>query len=376
MRAIHNTAILIASKDGEATIGYTVAGAAHQADVYVVSDGSSDGTARTARAAGARVLERAESGGKPNALRAANKAFALTTRYRYVCVLDDDTTIADDYVARVVERMDRDKKIAAASGRIDSLWDSAHRWNPYIAMRAFMYWSYQVSIKRGQNALRVVNVICGANTVFRSDVFAQVIEDDVPYAVDDMFWVAEIVRLRLGRIAYVHQARSWTIDPHTFKDWYRQTVRWSWAQFQSVRGHHLLQPLVRSPERKSGWRVSGFNIAYLALIIDWFPYAIEPLLIVPLILFVSSFVDPFWIAVYFVGTTGAWIGIGAIALRKPQLVVLAPILLLLDLVYRVTMIHAVVKAITQPRVERCRWTSPPRFALTPSQPPTNTRARS
>jgi hypothetical protein len=36
-----------------------------------------------------------------------------------------------------------------------------------IAMRAFMYWSYQVTIKRGQNALRVVNVICGANSVYR-----------------------------------------------------------------------------------------------------------------------------------------------------------------------------------------------------------------
>ena len=71
-----------------------------------------------------------------------------------------------------------------------------------------MYWSYQATIKRGQNALRVVNVICGGNTVFRAEVFGQLIKEDAPYAIDDMYWLAEIVRRRLGRVAYVHEARS------------------------------------------------------------------------------------------------------------------------------------------------------------------------
>jgi hypothetical protein len=76
------------------------------------------------------------------------------------------------------------------------------------------------TIKRGQNALRVVNVICGANSVFRARVFEQLISRDAPYAIDDMYWLAEVVRQRLGRIEYVHGARSWTIDPHRFGDWY------------------------------------------------------------------------------------------------------------------------------------------------------------
>jgi len=362
VEAGHRTAILIACKNGERTIGETVRRAASQADVYVVSDGSDDRTAEVAAAAGAAVVERVASGGKPAALRAGTRTFDLARRYRFIGVVDDDTLLAPDYVETVVTRMEADDRIAAASGRIDSLWDDAHRWNPYIAMRAFTYWSYQVTIKRGQNALRVVNVICGANTIFRAGVFQELIERDVPYAIDDMFWVAEIMRLQLGRVQYVHGARSWTIDPHTFRDWYRQTVRWSWAQFQSIRGHHLLRPIVRNAHG-GGWRFSGFGLAYLALVLDWLPYALEPLLVVPMVLLLGTVIDPVWLLVYTAVTTIGWIGVGAVALRKPQLVLLAPAVIALDLAYRVTMLHALAKAVVRPRVDTCRWDSPPRFEL-------------
>ncbi len=210
------TAVLIACKNGEATIGNTVRSVADQADVYVVSDGSTDETARVARAAGAKVISRTTSGGKPDALRLGNRQARLSERYDYIGVLDDDTVVEPDYIEKIAARMDADAGIAAASGHIASVWEHDQRWNPFIAMRAFMYWSYQATIKRGQNALRVVNVICGANTLFRADVFAQLIEDDAPYAIDDMYWLAEIARRRLGRVEYVHRALSWTIDPHTF----------------------------------------------------------------------------------------------------------------------------------------------------------------
>lgn len=355
MRRRHTTAVLIACKNGEATIGNTVRSAATQADVFVVSDGSTDRTAEVARQAGARVYARQTSGGKPEALRAGNRRFRLSQRYRYVAILDDDTTIEPRYVEKLVAKLDSDPKLAAASGRIDSLWDHTRRWNPLIAMRAFMYWSYQVTIKRGQNALRVVNVVCGANTVFRADVFADLIDKDVPYAIDDMYWLAEIVRSKLGRVAYVHSARSWTIDPHTFQDWYRQTVRWSWAQFQSIRGHRL------------GFRISWFDFAYLALLIDWAPYMLEPLLFAPAAYLLRDWIDPIWFLVWYLGSSFAWMGVAAAALRKPRLLVLAPLLIVLDLVYRFAMLHACIKAIRQPR-SVAKWDSPERFQLESQQP--------
>ncbi len=361
------TAVLIACKNGEGTIGNTVRSVAGQADVYVVSDGSSDRTAEVAEAAGARVLALTTSGGKPAALRAGNRVFQLAERYRYVAILDDDTTVEPAYVEKLVAKLDADPKVAAASGRIDSLWDRTRRWNALIAMRAFMYWSYQATVKRGQNAFRVVNVICGANTVFRADVFARLIEADVPYAIDDMYWLAEIVRGKLGRVAYVHDARSWTIDPHTLRDWYRQTVRWSWAQFQSVRGHRLGRPLERDRGRRLGFRVSWFDVAYLALLVDWAPYMLEPLLFAPAAYFLKSWIDPIWFLVWYLGSSFAWIAVAAVALRKPRLLVLAPVLVCLDLVYRFAMLHACLKAIREPRSE-AKWDSPERFQLEVEEP--------
>ncbi len=360
-RTKHAAAVLIACKDGEKTIGDAVRSAAGQADVYVVSDGSTDGTVEAAAAAGARVLVRDHSGGKPDALRAGIGAFSLAARYRYIAVLDDDTTLEPQYVEKVVDAMERDPGIAAASGRIDSVWDHQRRWNPFVAMRAFMYWSYQVTVKRGQNALRVVNVICGANSVFRPDVFEQLIRDDAPYAIDDMYWLAEIIRRRLGRIAYVHRARSWTIDPHTLRDWYRQTVRWSWGQFQSIRGHRLGVPVQRNADKRL--RFSWFDAAYLALLLDWLPYMLEPLLLPPIAYFFRGLVDPIWFFVYYFAMSTAWIAIGACALRKPRLVLLVPAILVLDLVYRFTMLHAFVKTLLQPQIEVCKWDSPTRFQV-------------
>lgn len=367
MSARRTTAVLIASKNGEATIAATVRSALAQADVYVVSDGSTDGTVAVAERAGAQVLSQHASIGKPAALRAGSGAFALGLRYEYVAVLDDDTTIAPGYVTRATKRMDDDATIAATSGRIDAIWTHRNRWNVLVAMRAFMYWSYQSTIKRGQNALHVVNVVCGANTVFKAKIFAQLIEKDAPYAIDDMYWLAEIVRLRLGRVAYMHDARSWTVDPHRFTDWYRQTVRWSWGQFQSIRGHRLGQPIQPAPGRRLGLRVSWFDVAYLALLLDWLPYMLEPLLLPPVAYFLRGWIDPLWFVAFYLGGSLIWIAVAAFALRKPRLLVLAPAIIVLDLVYRVAMLHAVVKAIVRPRVESCAWDSPMRFAL-PARP--------
>ena len=359
----HRVAVLIACKNGEATIGRAVRSAVDQADVYVVSDGSSDGTPAEARAAGAHVLCRRVSGGKPDALRAGKMAFGLTETYDYIAVLDDDTVIEPGYIAKLVAKLDADETVAAASGRIDSIWDRTRRWNPFIAMRAFMYWSYQITIKRGQNLLRVVNVICGANTVFRTEVFDRLIKDDAPYAIDDMYWLAEIVRGRMGRVAYVHAARSWTIDPHTFGDWYRQSLRWSWGQFQSVRGHRLGLPIQRDSGCRGGWRLSWFDAAYLALLIDWLSYALEPFLLLALAFFVRGWIDPLWFLGFYLVLSTCWIATAATALRKPRLVVLTPAILVLDLVCRVLMLHAIVKTIREPRTQTCKWDSPVRFEL-------------
>jgi hypothetical protein len=90
---------------------------------------------------------------------------------------------------------------------------------------------------------------------------------------------------------------------------------------------------------------------------------VEPLLLPLLAVLTRGWVDPYWFLALYLASSGGWIVIGAIALRKPRLIVLAPAIIVLDLVYRVAMLHAIAKAIWSPRIETCAWTSPPRFEL-------------
>ena len=87
----------------------------------------------------------------------------------------------------------------------------------------------------------------------------------------------------------------------------------------------------------------------------------EPLLIPIIAVLLSGWIDPIWFLVYYLGMSYLWIGIAAVALKKPRLLVLAPGILVLDLVYRVTMMHALVKTILRPTIATCKWDSPTRF---------------
>lgn len=80
-------AVVIPAFNEEETVGGVVAAARTLTpEVVVASDGSSDGTARAAREAGARVVELTENAGKGPALKAALEA----TDAEYVVMVDAD----------------------------------------------------------------------------------------------------------------------------------------------------------------------------------------------------------------------------------------------------------------------------------------------
>ncbi len=122
--------ILIASKDGEATIGHTIDHCRGQADVYVVSDGSTDHTAPEARRRGATVMELADNVGKPNALRMAYDGFRLGRRYDAILVLDDDTRLAPDFIDEAMKLMQPGVAVVCGETRSDWMYDL--RWNGLV----------------------------------------------------------------------------------------------------------------------------------------------------------------------------------------------------------------------------------------------------
>ena len=56
-----------------------------------------------------------------------------------------------------------------------------------------------------------------------------------------------------------------------------------------------------------------------------------------------------------------WTALASVATKKWRIVVMTPAIALIDIVYRVTFVHALVKTIRQPRVSSCRWVSPARY---------------
>src|SRR5688572_7289556 len=85
--------------------------------IYVVNDGSTDGTADIARRfAGVNLLTSTTPRGKSGALRAAIAHFELATRYQYMALLDADSRVAPTYFTEVLTRLLRDPDAVLVCG--------------------------------------------------------------------------------------------------------------------------------------------------------------------------------------------------------------------------------------------------------------------
>jgi biofilm PGA synthesis N-glycosyltransferase PgaC len=346
-RTVRKVAILIASKDGEKTI-YQAVNAAKKTrcTVYVVSDGSTDETAKVAKQAGAKVLSLRKNVGKPSALYRAYKHFKLSESYDAVAILDDDVLIDKDFIRQAKLTMDRECAISV--GKNLTNWPDSKKWNVWIAARAYSYWTYQITNRYIQSMYNVMNCISGSNSIYRTEVLDKVLLKDTPYIVDDTFWTLETHRQKLGTIKYSPKAHAWLQDPTNLRDWYNQNLRWMWGTFQGIFGH------------KIGTKADRFNITYMALILDWTLYILSA----PLTLFIMWQAGlknlPFTLLLLMLGYA-FWVTAAAIGLRKPRLVLFLPAIVLVDFLFRWIMVHGLIKALRQPTVESCVWSSPKRF---------------
>ena len=339
-------AFLIATKNGATTVAETIRSAEAQGPVYVVSDGSDDDTVAVAQAAGAQVLHLDINVGKPTALRTAIDAFGLTRRYEAIAILDDDTVIDPDFLDHC--RAALTPGVAIAVGKTLTRWDDERPWNVWLASRAYGYWRYQATLRRGQSALNVMTCISGSNSVYRSELLDEVLVEKTPYIVDDTYWTLETHRRKLGRIVYVPEAKAHICDPTNLRDWYKQNLRWIWGSFKGVWGH------------KVGRQASLFDVTYVMQILDWLMYVLlAPLLV--LLALSRNWVEPVTLGQLTLLGYGVGAGIAAAVLGKWRLAVMAPALILVDWLYRIVFFHAFVKTVRQPRVASCRWESPTRY---------------
>lgn len=205
-------------------------------DVYVIDDGSSDGTGDIARSLDVNVLRNPKNIGKANSLAKIASAWDLTRRYDYICLMDADTEVCNSYF-RVIRQTFRDPQVATVCGRAKS---APHNW--LTAYRCLAYWMSHSVYKAGQSNMGVITVTPGCASSFRADVFGQ-LEWTHDTIVEDMDCTIQIHRKKLGKIVYQPQAIVSTQDPRTLRDYVKQMYRWHTGAWQVGQKYAMLTGL-------------------------------------------------------------------------------------------------------------------------------------
>jgi cellulose synthase/poly-beta-1,6-N-acetylglucosamine synthase-like glycosyltransferase len=206
------------------------------ADVYVIDDGSSDGTGNIARGFGVNVARNEKNIGKAHSLARLASTSDLVQRYDFVCLMDADTQVSTDYF-QSVKRSFAEPGVAVVCGRAKS---NPHNW--LTAYRCLAYWISHAIYKDGQSNMGVITVTPGCAAAFRSDAFAQ-LDWSNDTIVEDMDCTIQVHRKKLGKIVYQKRAVVSTQDPRTLRDYIKQMYRWHTGAWQVGRKYGMLTGL-------------------------------------------------------------------------------------------------------------------------------------
>jgi cellulose synthase/poly-beta-1,6-N-acetylglucosamine synthase-like glycosyltransferase len=225
-------------------------------ELWVINDGSTDGTDRVLRqlaSADPRInlIRLRRSHGKKNALvRAARRA-----RGEYFVFTDSDCWVAPDAIRKCIDVMEADESLGAVSGHARALNPDAS----WLTKIQDGWYDGQFAIaKAAESAFGSVTCVSGPLAVFRRSAVLNYLPAwnydkfcgaPFPFATDRQLtayvlgqkWIgrrlqhryrrdplvsAENYEPREWKIAYVRSARVWTSVPVSFRAYLRQTIRW------------------------------------------------------------------------------------------------------------------------------------------------------
>ncbi len=221
--------VIVPAKDDGRVIARTLrsilAARVLPSDVYVIDDGSSDGTGEIAKGYGVNVIRNQRNLGKANAIARGVREFSLVDRYNIISLMDADTTVSQNYYAEVRKGFE-DPEVALVCGRAKSV-----PYNWLTAYRCFGYFVTHFVYRGAQSNMGVVNVAPGCASSYRSDVFRQ-LDWNRDTLVEDMDVTVQVHRKGLGKIVYCPKARVFTQDPRTLRDYVKQMYRWYTGTWQ------------------------------------------------------------------------------------------------------------------------------------------------
>jgi biofilm PGA synthesis N-glycosyltransferase PgaC len=229
-------ALILPAHNEEVVIADTIVSALNAGmeakDIFVVSDGSVDRTVQIALAylPWQNVYHQPQLG-KAMAISNGIKHFGIVRRFEWVHIADADGTFSATYFKELKDRLPDD--CVAATGHVQSLkggWISKYRTYEYTLGLEVM--------RRIQAFLGTIPVIPGATCVFKTTIIDQ-LDFTNPSLTEDMDLTLQIHRKKLGRIAYIPQAKAFTQDPKDFHDYYKQILRWYRGAWQVMTRHKV-----------------------------------------------------------------------------------------------------------------------------------------
>ena len=234
--------VIIPAKDERLGIGKTIQSVIETGtmpkDIFVIDDGSSDGTGEIARSFGVNVLRNEKNISKAMSIRKITTHFDLTKSYSLICLMDADTEVSRNYFDAVRRGM-ADPDVGAVCGRAKSV---PHNW--LTSYRAFQYWMCHAIYKGGQNRMKVITVAPGCASTYRAAAFEQ-LDWNRDTIVEDMDCTIQVHRKKLGDLKYVPEAEVYTQDPATLRDYCKQMYRWQTGAWQIGIKYRMMTGLSR-----------------------------------------------------------------------------------------------------------------------------------
>jgi biofilm PGA synthesis N-glycosyltransferase PgaC len=289
-------ALVIAAHNEELVLEYTIKSAEqagqHRGDIYVVNDSSTDRTQRIAvKLLGKQNVLAVKRSGKAKALAQAIEHFDIEKRYYWMHIADADGVFGGDYFIELRRRLNL--SYAAATGYVQSLkggWISQYRLYEYTLGLEIM--------RRIQSFFGVIPVIPGPTSIYRTDILKQ-LDFLSGTLTEDMDITFQIHRLKLGKIAYIPQIKTFTQDPKDFRDYYKQIQRWYRGTFQVIQRHRIGRRAQRIDAYISYVMLEqAILLAELAIIpfMAWWSQSYAPLALLFLVDMVTFFTFTVWAA--------------------------------------------------------------------------------
>lgn len=214
--------------------------------IYVVSDGSIDKTAKIARAAGCKVAELNPGRGKARALKYLIEHFNLLKRYEFIIFVDADCQLDKDYLKKALPVFINDPKVVAIAGYVVSPLRKHKKLTNerfYMAYRVRFNWVLQKLFTYGMSwkYANVALVIPGFASIYRTSTLRNLELDTPNILIEDFNLAFQIHKKRLGKIAHYPKIFAIDQDPDNFKDYWNQIKRWNVGLYQTIR-HYGIWP--------------------------------------------------------------------------------------------------------------------------------------